>query len=156
MKDIYKTKDQLIKELIELRGRVDGFQTSELEHKRSYEKLRDSEKNYRELVQNANSIILRMDVKGNLKLFNKFAQEFFGYKEDELLDLNVVDTIVPERKLLQRDLSSLLVDFEKYPERYVYNEFENRKKNGDRVWIAWTNKAIGNVQKVSHGDNLTD
>ena len=31
------------------------------------------EEKYRELVQNANSIILRMDVKGNITFFNEFA-----------------------------------------------------------------------------------
>ena len=161
MKDIYKTKKELIKELIALHERVDGLQASELEYKQSYEKLCESEKNYRELVQNANSIILRMDVNGNLKLFNKFAQEFFGYKEEEILGRNVVDTIVPEKDLLQRDLSSLLIDFEKDPERYVYNEFENRRKNGERVWIAWNNKAVFNengsiTEIISIGNDITD
>jgi len=161
MKDIYKTKKQLMKELIDLRTRVNRLQASEIERNRAEKKLRESEKNYRELVQNANSIILRMDVNGNVKLFNKFAQEFFGYKEEEILGRNVVDTIVPEKELLQRDLRSLLVGFDKYPERYVYNEFENRRKNGEQVWVAWTNKAVFDengfiTEIISIGNDITD
>jgi hypothetical protein len=40
--------------------------------------LRASEKNYRELVQSANSIILRMDTEGRVIFFNTYAQNFFG------------------------------------------------------------------------------
>ena len=28
------------------------------------------------------------------------------------------------------------------PEKYAGNENENIKKNGDRVWIVWTNQPI--------------
>jgi PAS domain S-box-containing protein len=30
----------------------------------------------------------------------------------------------------------------RHPERYLNNENENQRRNGERVWIAWTNKGI--------------
>ena len=39
----------------------------------SFQKLQENEKKYRDLVENANSIILRMDTKGNITFFNEFA-----------------------------------------------------------------------------------
>ncbi len=43
--------------------------------------IRQSEAKYRELVQNANSIIMRVDTHGRITFFNEFAQSFFGYSE---------------------------------------------------------------------------
>jgi len=51
---------------------------------------------YRELVHNTNSIILKMDTLGAVTFVNEFAQEFFGYRETELIGKNVIGTIVPE------------------------------------------------------------
>ncbi|MBN2466746.1 MAG: PAS domain S-box protein, partial [Deltaproteobacteria bacterium] len=122
--------------------------------------LFEKEDFYREIVENANSIILRMDIKGSLKFMNRYGQSFFGYQEDELIGRNVMDTIVPNKILLKRDLTALLVDFEKDHEKYIYNEFENMRKGGQRVSIAWTNKAVFNTKNklkeiISIGNDIT-
>jgi signal transduction histidine kinase len=36
----------------------------------------------------------------------------------------------------------MIEDLEQHPEKYVSNENENIKRNGDRVWISWTNRPI--------------
>jgi PAS domain S-box-containing protein len=104
--------------------------------------LRKSEEKYRELVESANSIILRMDMNGNVTFFNEFAQNFFGYKQEEILGKSVIGTIVPPSDSSGRDLTAMIYDMECNPERYVNNENENILRGGRRVWIAWTNKAI--------------
>ena len=58
------------------------------------EALKASEQRYRQIVQNANSIILLMDIKGNITFFNQFAQRFFGFYEKDILGKNVIGTIV--------------------------------------------------------------
>jgi PAS domain S-box-containing protein len=108
----------------------------------SFQKLRESEKKYRELVENANSIILRRDPRGEVTFFNEFAQAFFGYSEEEIVGKNVVGTIVPEKESTGRDLATMVRDIGRDPEKYANNENENVRHNGDRVWVAWTNKAI--------------
>ena len=55
---------------------------------RSFKKLEQSESKYRELVETANSIILRMDTHGKITFFNEFAQRFLGYSEREILGQN--------------------------------------------------------------------
>ncbi len=65
--------------------------TAELEQSR--EVLRQSEARYRELVEDANSIILRLDSTGRITFINEFAQRFFGYRAEEVLGENVVGTI---------------------------------------------------------------
>jgi len=118
--------------------------------KNAEERLRDSESKYRELVQNANSIILRMDSHGNITFFNEFAQKYFGFSEDEILSKNVVGTIVPEFDSNDRDLRQIVTDLCMNPDNYAFHENENIKKNGERVWISWTNKPI-----LDNNNNLT-
>ncbi len=104
--------------------------------------LRESEKNYRELVQSANSIILRMDTEGKVIFFNTYAQNFFGYREEEIIGKNVIGTIVSERDIAGFDLAVMIKDIGTHPERYVSNENENIRRNGERVQVTWMNKAI--------------
>ena len=116
--------------------------------KRTENILQESEKKYRELVQNTNSIILRMDINGRITFFNEFAQKFFGYTKDEILGKNVVGTIVPEMDTSYRDLKAMIKDIIQNPNLYTINENENIRRNGERVWILWTNK--GAIDKDGH------
>lgn len=115
------------------------------------EELRKNEEKYRALVEDANSIILRMDPKGNIIFFNEFAQNFFGYKEDEILGKNVNGTIVPAASSFGQDLKAMISDIMLNPQKYINNENENILRNGKRVWISWTNRPI-----LDQGKNLKE
>jgi PAS domain S-box-containing protein len=104
--------------------------------------LRESEQHYRDLVQSANSIILRMDTSGRVTFFNAYAERFFGYAESEILGKSVVGTIVPNRDGSGRNLAAMIEAIGRNPEKYASNENENMKRDGRRVWIAWTNRAV--------------
>lgn len=93
-------------------------------------------------VEDANSIILRMDAEGRITFLNKFAQKFFGYKESELVGRSVIGTIVPSADSSGRDLKKMISDIMLHPKRYINNENENMLRDGRRVWIAWTNRAF--------------
>ena len=104
--------------------------------------LRESEEKLRELIYHANSIIFRLDREGNILFINEFAKSFFGYEEYEVLGKNLIGTITPETDIAGLDLKETLKDLLRHPDRYINFENENIKKNGERVWISWTNKAI--------------
>ena len=114
--------------------------------------LQESKRNYRDLVQSVNSIILKLDSKGNIKFINNFGLEFFGYTEREIIGKNVIGTIVPKTESSGRDLADMIRDLGLRPERYINNENENMRKNRQRVWIAWTNKGVpdgaGNIMEI--------
>lgn len=104
--------------------------------------LRESEKKYRELVENTNSIILRMDKTGKVTFFNEFAQSFFGFTTDEIIGKNVIGTIFPRKDSFGQDMKEMILDIGKKTGKYRNNVNENLRKDGERVWIAWTNKTI--------------
>jgi PAS domain S-box-containing protein len=110
----------------------------------SFEKLHRSEKKYRELVENANSIILRMDTSGKIIFFNEFAQRFFGYTETEIIGENVGRIILPQSGKNRLTFEKLSTSLHDDPARPVVSENETETRSGERVWIAWTYKPIFN------------
>ena len=110
--------------------------------KQTEQEIRASRAKYRDLVENANSIIFQMDTQCNVTFFNRFAQDFFGYSEKEILGRNIVGTIVPATESTGRNLEAMMQDLVKKPEKYMDNENENMRRNGELVWVAWTNRAI--------------
>jgi PAS domain S-box-containing protein len=112
----------------------------------STQRLEQSERKYRELVENANSIIMRITPDHTITFFNEYAQTFFGYAAGEVLGRNVLGTITPEVDSEGRDLRVLLRDITEHPEHHGSNENENVCKDGRRVWVHWANRAIRNGQ----------
>jgi PAS domain S-box-containing protein len=111
--------------------------------KRVEEALRENEEKYRELVENANSIILKWDKTGKITFFNEFAQRFFGYTSDEIIGKPAVGTIVPATESgSDRDLQRMIDDIIRHPENHIFNENENITRDKKRVWIRWQNKPL--------------
>lgn len=122
------------------------------DRKRAADQLRQSEENYRQLVQAAGCIILRMDREGRVTFFNEYAQEFFGFSDTEVLGQSVVGLIVPPAERNGRDLQAYIEDLTRHPEQYSYHENENVRKDGQRVVIAWSNRPVlgldGQLQEI--------
>jgi PAS domain S-box-containing protein len=112
----------------------------------SFQKVKASEKKYRELVENANSIILRRDAEGKITFFNEYAQKFFGLSEKEIVGKNMIGTIVPEKDSHGNDQTGIIQGIGTDPGYYRAHEYENSRSNGERVWVSWTNKALRDPQ----------
>ncbi|HYA48437.1 MAG TPA: PAS domain S-box protein, partial [Burkholderiales bacterium] len=144
-----KWYEQVVFRLKDGRLRIYGHDVTE--RKRAEEGLSESEKGLRELVENANSVIIRWTSSGKITFFNPFAQRFFGYRPDEILGKDVL-ILVPKRESSGRDLSRLVADIVACPESYVSFENENIRRNGERVWVQWTNRALldgfGHVREI--------
>ncbi|MBN2158763.1 MAG: MASE1 domain-containing protein [Spirochaetes bacterium] len=144
--ELVKTNEQLLKQI---------------EYQEKAEKaLFESEKKYRDLVESANSVIMRWKQDGSITFLNTYALKFFGFTESEIIGKNVVGTIVPAVESTGRDLSLLIEDIVRTPDTHALNENENTKKNGERVWLAWTNKPIYDesgsiIEILSVGNDIT-
>jgi PAS domain S-box-containing protein len=112
------------------------------ERKKIEEILTENEKKYRELVENANSIIIKMDKKGRITFFNEFAEKFFGFNKEKIMGKNVIGTMVPETESSGRNLQKVINGIIKDPEAHINMENENVTCDGKKVWVAWTNKGI--------------
>ncbi|HTI99963.1 MAG TPA: response regulator [Dongiaceae bacterium] len=123
--------------------------------------LRESERKYRELVEHANSIILRWTRDGKITFLNEFGLRFFGYTAAEIVGQSAMDTIVPVIESTGRDLKQLMERVTADPRSFEQNINENQCRDGRRVWIAWTNKTVldeqGEIKEVlSIGTDITE
>jgi PAS domain S-box-containing protein len=143
LKDGYIYLQELLKEQTTNLAKANEALRSEfLEHQHDAEALRFVEAQSRVLAEEANSIILRLNLQGEVTFFNKFAQNLFGYAENEICGSSVIGRIVPETDTAGRNLAVMIADLISHPDQYTVNENENLKRNGERIWVSWTNKAI--------------
>lgn len=119
---------------------------------RTFEKMQSSEEKYRLLVESANSIILRINTQGSITFANRYAQEFYGYTQEEMFGKNIMGFIVPEKDMEGRALFPIIRAFLVNPEAYSTRENENVTRSGERVWVSWSNKAVydkeGNLLEI--------
>ncbi len=116
------------------------------ERKLAQEVLLAQEAQYRHLLQYANSIILRLDPHGQITFFNEFAEIFFGFPASDILGQYAIGTITPATDSEGFDLVPIIESLLRYPQYYPHTEHENVRRNGERVWIAWSNKPIYNPE----------
>ena len=109
---------------------------------RSLDELERSETAYRYLVENANSAILRWTPDGRITFFNEYAQRFFGYDEEAILGASLFETIVPSTDAEGRDLHAMVREIGRSPDAFQLNENENLRRDGERVWMSWANRAV--------------
>jgi len=134
-------------EISSLARAVNGMM-SDLER---YQRIKKkSEEDYEQLVQSANSIILRIDAQGRITFLNEYAQRFLGYTEEEILGKNFIGTIIPEARIecinqeacadgTKAQMSSEIISQQ---EQCPVAERESMARDGESVWISWTSKAI--------------
>jgi PAS domain S-box-containing protein len=106
------------------------------------EALRESEVKYRNIVDYSTSIVLEWDTEGKVLFVNKYGLDFFGFVLEEILGQNVTGTIVQPFDSEGNDLEGKMKVIQMKPEDFYSSENENVRKNGEKVWIAWTNKGL--------------
>lgn len=136
------TQEELLSELESAKKRAAQAESMAEKYANQVWALKASEERYRHIVENSNSIMLVMDTRGNILFLNQFALRFFGYYEKDIIGQNVIGTIVSEKDLSGKDLVQMIKDIVENPERHSVNENENVRRNGERVKVLWTNKAI--------------
>ncbi|GAB7022910.1 PAS domain S-box protein [Salidesulfovibrio brasiliensis] len=111
------------------------------ELKQAEEELRLSEEKYRDLVQDAQSVILRWSTDGTILFANEFGVNLFGFSEEELVGKRMTDTIMPEGEA-QEALPELVKTIATSPDNYHYAEMWNVCRDGRQLWVSWTSKPL--------------
>jgi PAS domain S-box-containing protein len=141
-------------------GRVWSFRDMTA-YREAQARLERSEEKYRELVENANSIILRWDINGVITFINEYGQRLLGYSQADLVGQPVIGTIVPDKDSSGRDLVAMIEGITDRPNEFIFNENENITKDGQSIWVSWSNKPIYNemgqlVGILSIGNEITE
>ncbi|SMF06627.1 PAS domain-containing sensor histidine kinase [Desulfovibrio gilichinskyi] len=123
--------------------------------------LSKSRQEYKDLVQRAHSIILRMDLKGNCTFFNEYAQSFFGFSQQEILGKSIIGTIVTATESGDSDLENFIFKMLEHPEDFPNKINQNIRKDGHKVWLYWSNSPVyddeGNaIEILSVGTDITE
>lgn len=132
MKDKYKTKEQLINELAEMRRRIAELEKSETEHKQAEEVLRESENKFRSLAEKSLvGIYLIQD--GIFRYVNPKLAEIFGYRVEELIgkrgprDLTLQEDWPVVEKALRRRISGRV--------KSIHYNFRGITKNKEIIYV---------------------
>ncbi len=133
------------------------------EDRSEYRKLLDSQKEgdlrYREFLQNAASLIIKVDPGGTITFFNKHAQAFFGFSEAELLGKRVIDTLIPPHA--RKGAQGFPTEGGTMQENANLRINEMMLRGGEPVWVAWHTRAVrdaaGHLEEVvCVGHDITD
>ncbi len=136
----------------------DGVATDVTERKCDDAARRALEHKYRELVDNANSIILRWTPDGTITYLNEYGQRFFGYAESDIIGNDMFSTIGSATGRYAENLRHMM---ELNPNEFEQSVNEHTLKSGERAWIAWTNKVVvdqaGQIREImSIGLDITE
>jgi PAS domain S-box-containing protein len=117
-------------------GRV-GISTDITERKLTEIALHDSEKKYRELVDNLDEVIYEINSAGDVTFINPAIRRVSGYKPKQIVGKNLTDLIYQgDRDLLLKRLGEL-----KQGKEYI-SEYRFISKSGEVRWIQTSSKAI--------------
>jgi len=131
MKDQDKTKDELLREVAELRERLASLETSAAGLKRAEEALKRSEKKYRQLVESLNEGVLVLDDQGNIAFANPRMEEISGYSIEELEGKHILP-------LLEEPYLTTVVEKLERRKKGIKELYEIgfRRKDGAEIWMS--------------------
>ena len=109
------------------------------------------------LIRTANAMIIGLDLRGRVTIFNKAAEEMTGYSPGEMLGRNGLDLVIPEERFPESRARLRRLISEGRAEQF---ESPLLTKTGDIRYISWNNNTILEEGKVtatiSFGIDITD
>lgn len=111
-----------------------------IEQKRNAERLRESRRKFRTLYHDAPSIFFSLNNQGRIVSVNKFGAKYLGYKTDELIGRDLIDTLIfhedraAGRQRLDECFSS--------PDSVFRWEVRKQHKSGRVIWTRETAQVI--------------
>lgn len=107
------------------------------------------EQRLKKIIETAGALIIGLDRKGSITLFNKRCEEVTGYSRQEVMGKTIFSLLIPKEQ--QASVQQVFKDLKTgvLPSHFV-NEWET--KSGERRLIEWNNTTItdreGTVQEV--------
>ncbi|MEW6426818.1 MAG: PAS domain S-box protein [Thermodesulfobacteriota bacterium] len=99
------------------------------DRRKAEESLRESERRYRDLFENASDAIFILDKFCRYREVNRKAVEIFGFSREEFLGMTVYDVIPPQQVARSGE------EFRKLPEQGEYDHFVGKMRTKDDRWL---------------------
>ena len=115
------------------------------------EQLRQSEKNYRELFENAHDAIWVHDLEGNILVANKATETLTGFSIDELSSMNVKHFLSPESLKIAGEVHNHLLKGEAITQPY---EQHLLRRDGTEATLRLTTNLISNNGQPTAFQNI--
>jgi PAS domain S-box-containing protein len=109
---------------------------------RAHSEMEARESQYRELVELAHAIILKMDRNGRITFFNEYAERFFGIPKDRALGKAARALIFPSGYGGEGDLDDLIRSLCTGGSVPTGLETSHATGDGQQLWVRWTHRAI--------------
>ena len=107
--------------------------------------LQESEKRYRQVVENATEIIYTVDEKGNFTYGNPAGLKVTGYSLEELRGFNYTELVAPDHR--ERVSQAYINQFrERGPTTYI--EFPFLSKAGEIIWFGQNSTLVMEREKI--------
>ncbi|MDA3940298.1 MAG: PAS domain S-box protein [Spirochaetia bacterium] len=141
----------------EIGSLAEAFSDMEARLGSAFSYLRKSQKEYGDLVENINSIIMRVKPDGTITYCNPFGLNFYGYSKEELIGSTVQETVLNTHD--SNDINILERIFYQ-DEKYWNGINKNITSSGAEVWILWSNTMLFNnngeiIELLSIGQDFT-
>jgi len=111
-------------------------------HKQIESALENSEKKYKELVNEAFSLIIRWDVNGKVTFFNEYAQQLLGLQSSQIVDRKIDNIEEANTCSLPPGLKQLMRKVGANPINAEYTEQKHKNYQAEDIWISWRNKPV--------------
>jgi PAS domain S-box-containing protein len=110
-----------------------------IERKRAEEALRESERRFRDIAENAREWIWEVDAEGKYTFTGPIIEKILGYKPEEVLGLHFYDLFHPDDREKLKTAA-----FEAFAKKQPFRGFVNRNvhKGGKTVWLSTNGSPI--------------
>ncbi len=134
MEDKYKTKDELIEELVKLRRRIADWEKLKTKRKKAEKTLQENKHHYRTLFENTLDGVFVVDAETmKVVLANQAVVRMSGFDSvKDVIGVDLFDFIPPEEK--DRASRIIVEDMFGHNLRQI-NEWQAITKDGRRIWV---------------------
>lgn len=125
-----------------------------LELKQVRESVKRSHKTvseYRQIVENANSAIIKLSIDGEIDYINPYARAIFGETESQEARKIIYQSIFKKKKATVNTVGDIIRELSESRFNNIQHENRLRKPDGKDVWISWTNRLLFDDQKKVDG-----
>ena len=143
MKNENKTKEQLIQKLVKMRKKIADLEEITIEGKRVKTELKESEKKYKDLVEETRIGIANISITGKIIYINKRLEKISGYSREEVAGKGVFKLGLFSNEMLKILKERLKVRFRLGGGSVrLRREIHFKRKDGKWIWIEITAKLI--------------